>query len=304
MKLGRIVSVMFMLLLFSLLSALAQEQPPSLENHQFYGTVYWDKSAVAPVSVIAKIGGQSFSSVIQKSTCGKETCSGTYGSNAANILRVQAATGASIEFYLDTVKLPITSLYEAGEVTVLDLNVATFPIEKPGCIADWKCGSWSSCTAGKQTRSCIDQNKCNPDKLTQKETQSCGTAVKETSEIVDCSYQWDCSSWSVCTNSLQTRACARSDDCDAQFAAGAVLAVIEYPAPVESQSCVVGLAGSLPLKTAGVSTPPTKITEPSTPKVEPSGISIWLYVGIVVIVLGLIGLWLALRRKSAVPPEY
>lgn len=306
MKLKYLFSVVVVLtfLIFGSLSALAQEQPPSLENHQFYGVVYWDKTAVAPTTVIAKIGEQSFSSMIKKTACGEKTCSGTYGSDTDNILRIQAAAGATIQFYLDAVKLPVTSLYKAGEVTVLDLIVATPPIEKPGCTADWKCGSWSSCTTGKQTRSCIDENKCNSDKLTQKETQSCGTAIKETTEVLECSYEWDCSEWSTCVGGQQTRVCEQLDDCDAQLTAGAVSSVVAYAEPAELQSCVVGLAGSLPAKKLGATTPMTKQTEPTIEESKSSGLSVWVYIGIAIIVLGLIGLWLALRRKSAAPPEY
>ena len=204
----------------------------------------------------------------------------------------------------------MTAAYTAGKVTILDLNVATFPVEKSGCIPDWNCASWSSCTAGKETRSCTDQNICNLDKLTKKETRSCGAAVAGAEDSLECSYHWDCAQWGVCIGSQQLRTCTRIDDCDAQFAAGTVSSVVEYAQPTESQSCIAGLAGSLPLKTAGApaglpksTMPPAKEDISEQAGSEQAGLSLWVYVGIVVILLGIIGLWLVLRRRTA-PPAY
>lgn len=295
-------------LVISAFSLLAQEAPPSLENHQFYGAVHWDKTAKDPVTVVAKVGTNSFSAVIKKESCGEKTCSGSYGKDADNILRVQASAGATIQFYLDTVKLPLTSVYKAGEVTILDLNVATSPVEKPGCVADWKCSEWSVCSAGKQARSCTDANQCDPDKLKKSETQGCGAGMvqKTAADVLECSYQWDCTDWSACVGGQQTRACEQIDDCDSEFAAGTVSSVAGYSEPAELQTCVVGLGGSLPLKAAGATAGLPKSTLPSVKEdvSEQAGLSLWVYAGIVVILLGMIGLWLVLRKRSAGPPQY
>ncbi len=311
MKIKNLLStfVVITFLLLGSLSVLAQEQPPSLENHQFYGAVYWDKTAKEPAKVIAKVGTSSFSSPIKKEYCGDKTCTGSYGKDSDNILRVQATAGAEIKFYLDTLEVWKTS-YAAGSVTVHDINVAKNPVEKPGCTPDWKCAEWSACTSGKQSQSCTDQNKCNPDEATKTETRDCSTgSVKKgsapssiTTTEIKCYYQWDCSEWSSCANNQQTRKCSRIDNCDAQFAAKKVPAVVEISKPAELKSCISGVTGALPLKSEGAVTPPPAVKAPTKPPVEEkeeaAGISVWIYGGIGVIILGLIGLWLMMRKRQ------
>ncbi len=308
----KLISVLFLIFVVSGLSftALAAEQPPSLENHQFYGAVYWDKTAKDPQYVVAKVGVQTFTSLIKKEYCAEKTCTGSYGKDTDNILRVQAQNGQTIQFFLDTLAVG-TADYQSWEVSELNLNAASFPIEKKGCVEDWKCGSWSDCSAGTQTQSCTDKNACNSDLLKKKETQSCGTAGTKTASTTDlkCSYQWDCTSWSSCVDSKQTRTCKRIDDCEAQFAAGKVAAVIHIDQPAGSQSCISGLTGSLPLKQLpSLSAPSVKtMTKPTvvekTTASTTSGISVWLYVGIAIIVLAIVGLVWMLRKKSP-PQEY
>ncbi len=305
----RIISFLFLIFVVSLLSfaVLAVEEPPSLDNHQFYGAVYWDKTAKDPQYVVAKVGGQTFSSLIKKVvSCGDNTCTGSYGSDPDNILRVQAEDGQTIQFFLDAVAVGKAD-YQSWEVSELNFNGASFPIEKKGCVEDWKCGSWSDCSAGTQTRSCNDLNKCDSDLLKKKEEQKCGTAATKPASTTDltCSYDWTCTSWSSCTDSKQIRTCTRIDDCDAAFAAGKVAAVIHIDQPVGSQSCISGLTGSLPLKQLpSLSAPSVKpTTKPVVEKVseETAGISVWLYVGIAIIVVAIVGLVWMLRRKS--PPS-
>lgn len=315
MKFRNLLSIFVVItfLFISSLSVLAQEQPPSLENHQFYGAVYWDKTAKEPTKVIATVGTSSFSSSIKKEYCGDKTCTGSYGKDSDNILRVQATTGVEIKFYLDTLEVWKTT-YAAGSVTVHDINVAKNPIEKSGCTSDWKCTEWSACTGGKQSQSCTDQNKCNPDEVTKTETRDCSTgSIKKGSTPppiataeVKCYYQWDCSEWGSCLNNQQTRQCSRIDDCDAQFAAKKVPAIVEISKPAELKSCISGVTGALPPKSeeAVMSPPPTPpavkapIKQPAEEKEEAAGISVWVYVGIAVIIIGVIGLWLMMRRKK------
>jgi len=304
----KLINIIFLVFVVSLLSfaVVAVEQPPLLDNHQFYGAVYWDKTAKDPQYVTAKVAGQTFTSLIKKEYCGEKTCTGSYGKDTDNILRVQAQGGQTIQFFLDALAVGKAD-YQSWEVSELNFNAASFPIEKKGCVEDWKCGSWSDCSAGTQTRSCNDLNKCKSDSTKTTETQKCGTATTKIPSTTDlkCSYDWDCAQWSSCTNSKQTRTCTRIDDCDAAFAAGKVAAVIHIDQPVGSQSCISGLTGSLPLKQLpSLSAPPVKTTaKPAAEKVteESAGISVWLYVGIVIIVLAIVGLVWMLRRK---PGEY
>ena len=214
---------------------------------------------------------------------------------------MQAEDGQNIQFLLDAVAVGKAD-YQSWEVSELNFNGASFPIEKKNCVEDWKCGSWSDCSAGTQTRSCTDLKKCNSDLLKKKEEQNCGSAATKTASTTDlkCSYQWDCTQWGSCVDSKQTRTCTRIDDCDAAFAAGKVAAVIHIDQPAGLQSCISGLTGSLPLKQLpSLSAPPKTTTKPVAEKVaeETAGISLWLYVGIAIIVLAIVGLVWMLRRK-------
>ncbi|MBI4151380.1 hypothetical protein HY496_00275 [Candidatus Woesearchaeota archaeon] len=308
---GLIVLLIF--LIFSSLSVLAQEQPPSLENHQFYGKVYWDATAKDPQNVVVKGGSSTFTSVIKKGACSDKTCSGSYGTDADTILRVQAQDGAVLSFYLDLLKVG-EKTYQAGGVTVYDINVAKDPFVDPNCIQKWEdCTSWSSCTGGKQSRTCTDSNKCKQDELTRSETQSCGATtnaktadLKPEAEIVKCSYQWDCSGWGTCVNDQQTQTCARIDTCDALFDAGEVDLVVEVAKPAEVKACIRGVTGNLPLKTTGAAAPllPAPVGKVPPSVEEREGISPWVYVGIFALIIGAIGLWLVLRRRSTAPPQY
>ncbi len=70
-----------------------------------------------------------------------------------------------------------------------------------GCVAKWDCYSWSYCDVYlKQTRTCVDLNKCQAAKL---ETQSCA----------ECAESWVCSAWSECSDEQNYRNCDDEHGC-------------------------------------------------------------------------------------------
>ena len=122
------------------------------------------------------------------------------------------------------------------------------------CVSKWDCSSWSSCVDGKQTRSCVDLNKCNKPCAGEEcsEEKICMNCVQKwqcvdygtcqednrkycnkVQDINACgiSYQgsyaefgsisctacvskWDCSSWSSCVDGKQTRSCVDLNKCN------------------------------------------------------------------------------------------
>lgn len=73
------------------------------------------------------------------------------------------------------------------------------------CQETWACTSWSSCTNGKQTRLCSDQNRCGTSFEKPVESRSC-----------DCIPNWICDPWKpdVCpTNGTIVRECEDANKC-------------------------------------------------------------------------------------------
>ena len=165
------------LLMFSVFVA---AQVPSFENHQFYGNVYYDNLAAGPKEVIAKVGTVTVSSKITSISCPKDQkyCTAKYGYEPTNILRVQAKSGDKITFLLDKKEVKKVD-YKADESTKLDFNIATIPIKKDNCNADYIYGNWSSCINGTETRLGVDKNKCDPANLNNTKKRICGDALKK-----------------------------------------------------------------------------------------------------------------------------
>lgn len=244
---------LFVLFSFLLTMGIAQlvfaQEPPSLENHQFFGTVKWNASDAVPLKVIAKVSSREYASTIKDLSCAADTCNGTYGYTSGsapdNTLRVQASRGESITFFVDT-KAVTTTPYVPDGFTRLDLDL-TAPVSagllgsvggnetnETGCTPQWNCTGWSSCFAGWQNRSCSDVKNCNLPQTQPNETQRCTLGgAEETS----CEYQWACGSWSACVGNLRTRSCTRTDTCDEKEQAGLVTLVIRTPAQ-DLEPCV------------------------------------------------------------------
>jgi len=228
--------ILIIVLLSIFLVQAAEDTPPKLENHQFYGTIYWDKNITGyPEHVNAVLGDNSFSSAVEAFSCEDNFCSAKFG--YADILRVQGA-GSVVALYVDSV-LYNQYAYTPSTATEVIMDFRTGP-----CKPKEDCSEWSSCVNGKQTSYCEDLNQCDEDKLNYTQTRSCGgtssttksTNTSSTSSTT-CSYQWDCTPWTSCTNNQKTRTCVRIDDCDARLASGEVEAVLNLPKPVISAFC-------------------------------------------------------------------
>ncbi|MEW5896802.1 MAG: hypothetical protein AB1668_03870 [Nanoarchaeota archaeon] len=110
------------LLLFSLL-ARAAEQPPSLLSHQFYGQVTWGSADITPTEVLVKVGDKKYTSKIESSPCSGDICTGKYGYDPENLLRVQGKVNDKVLFFINNVKVK-EYLYQDGAVTELELSLA------------------------------------------------------------------------------------------------------------------------------------------------------------------------------------
>lgn len=258
--------IIFVLMLFILAVFVTAENPPTLDSHQFYGKVSWDKNlTAAPQSVTAKIGTTEFKSSIKSPVCSGTVCSGEYGKDATNILRVSGKNGDKIDFYV-LGKLYGSKTYQSDAVEEYNLNFAKEDVTIPeGCEDDWvDCASWSSCVSGKQNRTC--KNECDKT-IESDEERSCtaGTSTTSTSttsgstKTNTCTYLWSCTTWNSCSNNQQFRTCSRTDDCDKKLADKQVSSVIKVSRPEEFKSCLV-----LTAVAEGTYTPPVFEEETET----------------------------------------
>lgn len=256
MKLKGLIGLIGLLVMLLAMGVLARD-PPSFENQQFLGNVYWDTNVTAaatPQAVTAQLASGSYTSIIKEKLCSESICSGTYGKQADNILRVQGTTGQLIRFYIGS-ELVGNASYTPDAITPLHFNLSvrmgngslsdeenetnrTGP--RPGCVPNWLCGSWSVCEVNiSQLRSCIDRNSCDPDQLSRNETQRCGanTTASASSTAATCTYEWQCTAWGACSpEGEKTRSCQRVDQCDIRFARGEVQRVISTSAE-ERKEC-------------------------------------------------------------------
>lgn len=74
-----------------------------------------------------------------------------------------------------------------------------------GCVENWVCSNWTSCTNSTQNRTCNEANNCNSTNNTRLVTQSCNITL--------CTPSWICGAWSACSSGSQTRTCTDSHLC-------------------------------------------------------------------------------------------
>ena len=251
--------VLFSFLLVMVLSVFVfAQEPPSLENHQFYGRVTWNAAEARPQQVLAKVGTAEFSTTVKEMSCSAATnsCSAPYG-QSPDTLRVQGRSGDLILFYVDGKKAG-NDTYRADDATELNFDLRTLTSTSPtngtngagnitgnitgnttngtqGCLPNLNCTIWSTCINNNQSRSCTDMNACNTSKVRFNETKSClsGTGV-----TAICEQHWQCTAWSGCIDDERTRTCERDDACDVRLAAKEVASIREVLMPSESESCV------------------------------------------------------------------
>lgn len=308
--------LIFFLSLFFILAVLPVlgVEPPSLENHQFYGYVFWNESQTAPKTVTATLSTASFPSAIKDAVCVNKLCNGKYGYSSDNILRVKGGKkGDLIIFKVDSSILK-NYTYEPDQATQLNfslisgtaapaINFST-STNLTACTSNWNCSDWNSCSDQKQTKTCNDLNKCNLSLLNKTEDQSCGASqnqnaqkkkitTKNVTAALGCPYLWDCSTWSECsTIGTQTRTCLRIDTCDQKLKEKKVLSVIALPKPNEKKVCSAVETTNPPSTTPL----PQKFTPPTPPAAPKETIpvkeesSFWTYILILAIVVVLIAI--------------
>lgn len=123
-KIGVIFGLNFIILVLSAFSFMAvAEAPPSLLSHQFYGEVTWGEDEITPTEVLVKIGDKEYTSAIESSPCAEAVCTGKYGYDAENLLRVQGKANDKVLFFINNVKVKEYA-YKDNVVTQLDLSLA------------------------------------------------------------------------------------------------------------------------------------------------------------------------------------
>ncbi|MDP1695713.1 MAG: PQQ-binding-like beta-propeller repeat protein, partial [archaeon] len=70
----------------------------------------------------------------------------------------------------------------------------------PPCVPSQSCGSWSKCNKlGSQSRTCTD---------------GCGSSSTESQDcVIDCTPNWQCSSWGACSGGSSSRSCSDANSC-------------------------------------------------------------------------------------------
>lgn len=210
----RAIPILLLIILTIYFSCFVSAEPPSFNNHQFYGEVSWNKTQVDPKTVVAESSLGNFTSVIEILPCLDTICAGKYGYNADNILRVKGKEGETIIFYLNK-KAVNSYTYQNSESTKLDLSLASPAMLKT-----------------EEVKIDGSQAGTGPSSDGKKTSDSGAAPVTAT-----CTQNWECGSWSLCIGDSQQRKCYRVDTCDKLFAEKKVSAVLSSPKPKESQSC-------------------------------------------------------------------
>ncbi len=93
-----------------------------------------------------------------------------------------------------------------------------------GCIENWVCTSYGTCSGGLQTRTCSDENNCSTEDNMPATSKTCssgssgggggGGSSSKTTTITRCIESWVCTEWSGCSiTNLRSRTCTDSNAC-------------------------------------------------------------------------------------------
>lgn len=124
---------------------------------------------------------------------GTQTISGIVCTDLGSTIRIENLKHSAI---LGSIVVPVQTNNNSGS----------------SCTPLWNCSSWSECLDENQIRTCTKINNCGT-ALQGKpiEQQSCVVPIIP---VVNCLENWNCSNWSECINSLQTRICTDTKDCN------------------------------------------------------------------------------------------
>lgn len=103
------------------------------------------------------------------------------------------------------------------------------------CQESWACGSWSTCTAGNETRICQDANACATTSSKPETQRSCTPPPPPT----PCDERWSCGTWGKCQEGFQARSCTDADTCGT-----------EEEKPATLKACVVADAALIAVPTS------------------------------------------------------
>lgn len=211
---------------FFALIAAAEEQPPSLTNfHRFYGQV--TNLPTGTFALKASIGSTVYQTPI---------ASGWYGVRPS--FKVFGTTGQQITFKALSSLGAETALgnhtFQSASVTKLDFAFPT--------------AGANVTTAGANATS----NATAP-AADQEDDDDEDRDAGATRRRIECRQSWECSAWSACVNSRQTRTCTDANHCAERKAAGNVTVIINIAKPSEQQACLAqaGAQAGAPVETIG-----------------------------------------------------
>jgi len=270
------------------------DNPPTFDNEQFYGTVTWVKSATAPSVVSVKVAsiGIVYNSAIKNVACGSRQCTGKYGYDKDNIVRVQAQEGEELVFYVGVVEAKKVS-YKAGEIVLLNLPE----------------GEAEEASTGQAdiNQTVIDQivvNQTVADQTTGQTTQTSASGGQTSGDSAadgtgsvssKCMNSWLCLDWTSCLQGQQVRTCRDEHKCGTNLGK-----------PMEKRSCVSvgeGITSDVPEEVRGyepeVQQPAREVVKEEVPKAEFN----WSYViyggvGLLVLIGLIIGGYFYMKSRQ------
>ncbi len=209
-------------------SLAAAENPPSLtEFQQFYGQI--TSLPAGSYTIKAKVGANSYTTSV--------AADGKYGYSPA--FKVRGSEGQLIEFLLVSgrTETPLSnSTYQNQAITKLDF-VSPLAAGAAGVDgADDAAAGGSGPPAGDGAAA--DSSAPADSNVRPRVPGGTGASQEEEPLPASCLYNWECSGWSICSGSRQSRTCSRTDNCDSLEVQG--VSITKIPRPEESRACEEG----------------------------------------------------------------
>lgn len=211
--------------LFALIAA-AEEQPPSLTNfHRLYGQI--SNLPTGTFTLKASIGSNVYQTAITGGWYGVRPSFKVFGTTGQQIV-FKAVSSLGAETALGN------STFQSAAVTKLDFAFPTVGA--------------NITTAGANATSNATVPAANQEDDDDEDGDG-GVSRRR----VECRQSWECTAWSTCISSRQTRTCTDANRCAERKAAGNVTVIVNIAKPSEQQACLAqaGAQAGAPVQTIG-----------------------------------------------------
>jgi hypothetical protein len=111
-----------------------------------------------------------------------------------------------------------------------DGSVIITPYSPPTCVEDWSSSSYTTCINNQHSLICVDKNHCgtyttmptncgNVESCEVSSSSSSGGSSSSShrgssSSSIECSEDWNCTTWSKCVDGIQSRTCKDLNECN------------------------------------------------------------------------------------------